>query len=142
MILALTIALLAAGGTYLVLQRGMLRLVIGMTLISHAVNLLILATGVPKWRGEAFPNITDLADAADPLPQAFVLTAIVIAMATTTYMLTLSGLGRSDDTLAEEVADEDSPLQTLGRSISGAEVAENLDHNAKRMESRSEEAKH
>ncbi|AZA10193.1 cation:proton antiporter subunit C [Corynebacterium pseudopelargi] len=142
MILALTIALLAAGGTYLVLQRGMLRLVIGMTLISHAVNLLILATGVPKWRGEAFPNITDLADAADPLPQAFVLTAIVIAMATTTYMLTLSGLGRSDDTLAEEVADEDSPLQTLGRSISSAEVAENLDHNAKRMQSRSEEAKH
>lgn len=140
MILAITIAVLAAGGTYLVLQRGMLRLVIGMTLISHAVNLLILATGVPKWRGEAFPSLTSLADAADPIPQAFVLTAIVIAMATTTYMLTLSGLGRSDDTLAEEVADEESPLQTLGRSISSAEVAENLDHNAKRIQQRGEHA--
>lgn len=123
MILALTIALLAAGGVYLVMQRGMLRIVIGMTLISHAANLIILAAGVPAWRGEPFPNFTDIADAADPLPQAFVLTAIVIAMATTTYMLTLSGLGRSDDTEAEEVADEESPLQTLGRSTSNAELA-------------------
>lgn len=123
MILALTIALLAAGGVYLVMQRGMLRIVIGMTLISHAANLIILATGVPSWRGEPFPSLTDLADAADPLPQAFVLTAIVIAMATTTYMLTLAGVGRSDDTEAEEVADEESPLQTLGRSTSNSELA-------------------
>lgn len=132
MILALTIAILAAGGTYLVLQRGMLRIVIGMTLISHAVNLLILYAGVPAWRGEPFPEITSLKDVADPLPQAFVLTAIVIAMATTTYMLTLSGLGRSDDTIAEEVADELSPLQTMGRSISNAELTEDQEHAAKR----------
>lgn len=123
MILALTIALLAAGGVYMVMQRGMLRIVMGMTLISHAANLTILAAGVPAWRGEPFPSFTDISDAADPLPQAFVLTAIVIAMATTTYMLTLAGLGRSDDTEAEEVADEESPLQTLGRSTSNAELA-------------------
>lgn len=132
MILALTIALLAAGGVYLVLQRGMLRIVIGMTLISHAANLIILSSGVPAWRGDPFPSLTDIDLAADPLPQAFVLTAIVIAMATTTYMLTLSGLGRSDDTAAEEVADEDSPLQTLGRSTTNAELAEAADHDAVR----------
>lgn len=128
MILALTIAILAAGGVYLVFQRGMLRIVIGMTLISHAANLIIVAIGVPAWRGEPFPSITDLNVAADPVPQAFVLTAIVIAMATTTYMLTLSGLGRSDDTEPEEVADEDSPLQTLGRSTTNAELAEDEAH--------------
>lgn len=137
MILALTIALLAGSGVYLVLQRGMLRIVIGMTLISHAANLIILAAGVPAWRGDPFPSITDLSVAADPLPQAFVLTAIVIAMATTTYMLTLSGLGRSDDTVAEEVADEDSPLQTLGRSTTNAELSAERDH----QDSEQEEAK-
>lgn len=133
MILSLTIAVLAAGGVYLVIQRGMLRIVLGMTLLSHATNLLILITGVTVWRGEPFPSLTDLANAADPLPQAFVLTAIVIAMATTTYMLTLSGLGRSDDTEAEEVADEDSPLQTLGRSTTTAELAATQAHLKKRQ---------
>ncbi|AKK04548.1 multisubunit Na+/H+ antiporter, MnhC subunit [Corynebacterium mustelae] len=132
MIISLTIALLAAGGVYLVVQRGMLRIVLGMTLLSHAANLLILAAGVPVWRGEPFPGHTEISDAADPLPQAFVLTAIVIAMATTTYMLTLSGLGRSDDTEAEVVADEDSPLQTLGRSTTTAELAASEAHLAKR----------
>lgn len=115
MILALTIAILMGGGVYLVVQRGMLRIVLGMTLISHATNLLILSTGIPAWRGEPFPSLTALEDAADPLPQAFVLTAIVIAMATTTYMLTLAGVGRSDDTEATPVTDEESPLQTLAR---------------------------
>ncbi|CAB0716402.1 cation:proton antiporter subunit C [Corynebacterium diphtheriae] len=139
MILSLSIAVLAAAGTYMVLQRGMLRIVIGMTLISHAVNLIILNAGVPKWRGEAFPSLTDISESSDPVPQAFVLTAIVIAMATTTYMLTLSGLGRSDDTLAEEVADETSPLQTLGRSTTNAEAVEDLEHATKRAATRQEE---
>ncbi|MHD0119776.1 cation:proton antiporter subunit C [Corynebacterium diphtheriae] len=139
MILSLSIAVLAAAGTYMVLQRGMLRIVIGMTLISHAVNLIILNAGVPKWRGEAFPSLTDISESSDPVPQAFVLTAIVIAMATTTYMLTLSDLGRSDDTLAEEVADETSPLQTLGRSTTNAEAVEDLEHAAKRAATRQEE---
>lgn len=139
MILSLSIAILAAGGVYLVMQRGMLRIVLGMTLLSHAANLLILITGVTVWRGEPFPSLTDLSSAADPLPQAFVLTAIVIAMATTTYMLTLSGLGRSDDTEAEEVADEDSPLQTLGRSTTTAELAATQAHLKKRQQTANHE---
>lgn len=132
MLISASIAILAAGGVYLVLQRGMVRIVLGMTLISHAVNLLILSTGVTTWRGEPFPSVTDLSESADPLPQAFVLTAIVIAMATTTYMLTLAGLGRSDDTEIELVADERSPLQTLGRSTTMAEIAASEAHLAKR----------
>ena len=46
MIIAIMAAVLAGGGTYLVLQRGMLRTIIGMTLISHAANMIILSTGV------------------------------------------------------------------------------------------------
>lgn len=117
MILALTIAVLFGGGVYLIQQRGMVRIVFGMSLIGHAANLTILYAGVPAWRGEAFPDRTALSDAADPLPQAFVLTAIVIAMATTTIMLALAALGRNDDTHSVEPDDDQSPLTTTARSM-------------------------
>ena len=72
MIIAVTIAVLVAGGVYMILQRGMVRIVFGMGLVSHATNLLILATGIGAWRSEPFAERTPLSDAADPLPQAFV----------------------------------------------------------------------
>ena len=117
MILAFTVAILFGGGVYLIQQRGMVRIVFGMSLIGHAANLTILYTGVPAWRGEGFPDRTALVDAADPLPQAFVLTAIVIAMATTTIMLALAALGRGDDTRSIEPDDDQSPLTTSARSV-------------------------
>ena len=123
MIIAVTIAVLVAGGVYMILQRGMVRIVFGMGLVSHATNLLILATGIWAWRSEPFAERTPLSDAADPLPQAFVLTAIVITMATTAFMLTLAALGRSDDTRTVEDPEEESPLETRGRTASVSESA-------------------
>ncbi|MHA2787851.1 cation:proton antiporter subunit C [Corynebacterium sp. S7] len=102
MIMALTIAVLVTGAVYLILQRGMVRIVFGMSLFGHASNLTLLATGVGAWRGEAFPSRTNIDDMSDPLPQAFVLTAIVIAMATTTILLMLAALGKNDDTFDDE----------------------------------------
>ena len=119
MILAIIIAILMGGGVYLILQRGMLRQILGLTLISHAVNLLILAAGVPAWRDEPLLNRTEAVDAADPLPQAFVLTAIVISMASTAVMLAMSALGRDDDTASAEDPERAARmfrgLQTIGR---------------------------
>lgn len=115
MIIAIITAVLAAGGTYLVLQRGMLRTIIGMTLISHATNLLILATGVGLWRDEPLIGHLDMDAAADPLPQAFVLTAIVISMAVTAFMLALAALGRDDDTRIKEDREAMAQLATAGR---------------------------
>ena len=123
MIIAVTIAVLVAGGVYMILQRGMVRIVFGMGLVSHATNLLILATGIGAWRSEPFAERTPLSDTADPLPQAFVLTAIVITMATTAFMLTLAALGRSDDTRTVEDPEEESPLETRGRTASVSESA-------------------
>ncbi len=119
--MALTIAVLVAGAVYLVLQRGMVRIIFGMSLFGHATNLTLLATGVGAWRGEDFPSRTPLSDMADPLPQAFVLTAIVIAMATTTILLMLSSLGWDDDTVSRPPETEPdvlrpSALSTAGRS--------------------------
>ena len=123
MIIAVTIAVLVAGGVYMILQRGMVRIVFGMGLVSHATNLLILATGIGAWRSEPFAERTPLSDAADPLPQAFVLTAIVITMAPTAFMLSLAALGRSDDTRTVEDPEEESPLETRGRTASVSESA-------------------
>ena len=57
MILALTVAVLVTGGVYLLLQRSMVRAVFGMTLISHAANFALLATGVPGWRAEPLTEV-------------------------------------------------------------------------------------
>ncbi|MCF4005733.1 cation:proton antiporter subunit C [Corynebacterium uropygiale] len=119
MIMALSISILVAGGVYLILTRGMVRIILGIGLISHAGNLLLLATGIGAWRGEPFMNRTSMDAIADPLPQAFVLTAIVISMAVTTILLTLSALGSNDDTHVAERMPEDGPstIDTAGRRI-------------------------
>lgn len=106
MILAITVGVLAAGGTYLLLQRSMVRTVFGISLLSHAANFVLLSAGVSGWRGEPLADRMDLATAADPLPQAFVLTAIVITLAVTVFMLMLAVLGNNDDTHAMPITGE------------------------------------
>ncbi len=106
-ILPLTIAVLVAGGTYLLCQDGMIRIIFGITLLSHAANLVLLAAGVPAWRGEPVVGAEGQGAAGDPLPMAFVLTAIVITLAVTVVMLALAALGRDDDThLMPETGEE------------------------------------
>ena len=97
MILAVTVAVLTAGGVYLLLQRSMVRAVFGLTLISHAANFALLSSGVGAWRAEPLADRSPAGLAADPLPQAFVLTAIVITLAVTIFMLALAVLGHDDD---------------------------------------------
>lgn len=120
MIISAIIAVLIAGGVYLVMQRGMVRIIIGTTLISHGVNLLLLATGVGAWRSDPISDLSSTADASDPLPQAFVLTAIVISMASTAVMLAMAALGKDDDTRSAEDTDraqrDSRNLDTRGRS--------------------------
>lgn len=106
MALALTVGVLIAGGVFMMLRRGMVRLIIGFALLSHGVNLLIMATGGIDRRGEPLGSSPDPATTADPLPQAFVLTAIVIAFAITMYMLVLAVTGDEDD---------DTDLELSGR---------------------------
>ena len=103
MSLALSIGLLAAAGVFMVLQRGMIRIILGFILLTHAVNLLIIAAGGVQRREAPFIG-GDMSLAADPLPQAFVLTAIVIAFAITVVLATLAVVGHGDDdTEAEPV---------------------------------------
>lgn len=108
MALALTVGVLIGGGVFMMLRRGMIRLIIGFILLSHGVNLLIMAAGGIDRRGEPLGAAPDPATTADPLPQAFVLTAIVIAFAITMYMLVLAVTGDDDD---------DTDLELTGREM-------------------------
>jgi len=119
MSLALSIGLLAAAGVFLVLQRGMIRIIFGFILLTHAVNLLIIAAGGVARRDAPFFG-GDTSQAADPLPQAFVLTAIVIAFAITVVLATLAVVGRGDDDTEAE-AEADAGSEALDSVLDGIE---------------------
>ena len=99
MSLALTIGLLLAAGIYLVLQRGMMRIVFGFVLLTHAINLLIIAAGGVARRDAPFFG-TDTSNAADPLPQAFVLSCTRTFLVWT-VMAVFSGLRSSASSYAQ-----------------------------------------
>ena len=89
-IVALAIGVLAGCGTWLLLRPRTFQVVIGLSLLSYAVNLFIVAMG--RLRMNAAPIVqagaaVDPAMLADPLPQALVLTAIVISFAMTALLL-------------------------------------------------------
>ncbi|SCL16089.1 multicomponent Na+:H+ antiporter subunit C [Micromonospora nigra] len=88
---ALVTGVLVAAGVFLLLRPGQLRVVLGFVLLGHAVNVLLLAAGGLQRRTSALEGPAP--DAADPLPQAFVLTAIVITFGITVHLL---GLLRRD----------------------------------------------
>ncbi|MGY1752041.1 sodium:proton antiporter [Blastococcus sp. SYSU D01042] len=112
---ALAVGVLVAGGAYLVLQRGLVRVVLGFVLLGHAVNVLMLAAGGMDRREVPLVGRSEPARTADPLPQAFVLTAIVIAFAVTVYLLALVRAG-SDAT-------EDGTPDPDAEAPAGEEVA-------------------
>lgn len=89
LILSLAIGVLTASGVYLVLRPRTFQVIIGLSLVSYAVNLFIFSMG--RLRIDAAPvldhAITDTAAYADPVPQALVLTAIVIGFAMTALFL-------------------------------------------------------
>ncbi|MET0189010.1 MAG: sodium:proton antiporter [Pseudonocardia sediminis] len=94
---AIAVGLLVLGGVYLILQRGLYRVVLGFVLLGHAVNVVLLAAGGLERRAPALLGQVDAGQAADPLPQAFVLTAIVIAFAITVLLLGLLHRGGDGD---------------------------------------------
>ncbi|GLC90504.1 Na(+)/H(+) antiporter subunit C [Lysinibacillus piscis] len=88
-LLAFVIGFLFMAATYLLLSKSLLRIIIGTGLLSHGAHLLILTMG--GLGGEAPPVLTDGArDFADPLPQALILTAIVISFGVTAFFLVLA----------------------------------------------------
>jgi multicomponent Na+:H+ antiporter subunit C len=105
--LAATAGLLFAVGTYLVLQRKLSRIIIGIALLTHGANVVMVGGGRPG-RAPIAGNGTPAQQAA-PLPQALALTAIVISFGVTALLLALayrSWLLTSDDEVRDDIEDE------------------------------------
>ena len=86
-VVALAVFLLVTAGVFLLLHRSLLRVALGLGCLSHAVHFIVLSGG--RW-GTRAPLIKEGVrpeDIGDPVTQAFVLTAIVIALAFTLYLL-------------------------------------------------------
>jgi multicomponent Na+:H+ antiporter subunit C len=120
-IMAGTAAALFAIGTYLLLQRKLSRVIVGLGLLGHGANVLFVNSGrrgLPPIIGQGDPS-----EFADPLPQALVLTAIVIGFGTTALLLALayrSWLLTNDDEVEDDIEDR----LVAGRGYSDLEVSD------------------
>lgn len=117
-VLALAIGVLTSSGVYLLLRPRTFQVIMGLTLMSYAVNLFIFSMGRLKVDSE--PVISQgvqvtLANTADPMPQALVLTAIVIGFAMTALflvvMLASRGLSGTDHVDGDDDALDDTGLK-------------------------------
>jgi multicomponent Na+:H+ antiporter subunit C len=87
-VMALTVGGLYAVGFYLLLQRSLMRVLIGVVVLGHGTNLLLQLVGGPPARVPIVGN-SPVETFSDPLPQALALTAVVITFALTTFLLAL-----------------------------------------------------
>lgn len=87
-LMAIVVGILFMTATYLMLSKSLLRIIIGTGLLSHGAHLLILSMGGLK-RGAA-PLLGEQGPYVDPLPQALILTAIVISFGVTSFFLVLA----------------------------------------------------
>lgn len=131
-VLAVTVGVLYAVGAWLMMQRSLTRVVIGLAVLGHAANLLLLSAGgragdVPFGGG-------DPATTADPLPQALALTAVVITFGVSGFLLAMayrSWRQRRDDIVEDDL--EDRRL---------AEAVRRLDEDRARRQAREAAAGH
>ncbi|MBP6711960.1 MAG: Na+/H+ antiporter subunit C [Propionivibrio sp.] len=97
LLLSLAVGVLTGCGIYLVLRARTFSVVLGLTLFSYAVNLFLFATGrLIIGKPPVIAAGLSVADYTDPLPQALVLTAIVIGFAMTAFVIMLGLRARAE----------------------------------------------
>jgi len=91
-LLSLLVGILFGASVYMFLRRSIVKLVLGIIFLSHATNLLLFVAGGLTSKAPAFVNPDDMnatMNTSDPLPQALILTAIVIGLGVTAFALVL-----------------------------------------------------
>jgi multicomponent Na+:H+ antiporter subunit C len=107
-LLAALAAILFACGAWLLMQRRLSRIIIGVGLLGHGANVLLITSGGGRGRMPIIGSDEPLGAYADPLPQALALTAIVITFGVTTFLLALgyrSWQITRDDRVEDDVED-------------------------------------
>lgn len=87
LVVASAVGVLTAGGVYLILRLRAFPVILGLALLSYAVNVFLFATGRLTVNAPAVLQKSGEASYADPLPQALVLTAIVISFGMTAVLV-------------------------------------------------------
>ena len=107
LVLVLAVAVLFAAGFNLLMERSLIRIVIGFMLLGHGANVLLLLAGGAAGSPPLLGGETER-PMADPLPQAMVLTAIVITFGVTAFLLALAFRSRillGEDEVRDDVED-------------------------------------
>ncbi len=124
--LAVVAGILIACGVYLLTERSLTRILMGVVLASNGVNILFLVAsgpaGPPPFVGSSEPGTS-----ADPLPQAMVLTAIVITLAVTAFVLTMAYRSfqlHGHDEVSDDV--EDARIRDLALRDEASESFEDI----------------
>jgi len=108
-LVASAIGILTAAGIYLVLRLRTFPVILGISLLTYAVNVFLFASG--RLTVGAPPILSDATNYTDPLPQALVLTAIVISFGMTAVVVMIalgSYLGSNDDNVDDPIEQEDA----------------------------------
>lgn len=131
MTLLVACAVMSGCGVYLLLERSLTRVLVGLVVLSNGVNLAFLAASGPAGES-AFWGSADPEQMSDPLPQALVLTAIVITLGTIAFLLALAHrswqlYGHDDvqddveDAAIRKLALDDATSDSFGLSTDGQE---------------------
>ncbi len=112
--LVVLVGVLYAGGTYLLLQRTLTRMILGLVFYGHGINVLLLLSGGRAGK----PPIVDGSPGpmVDPLPQAMALTTIVITFGISAFLLAVAY--RSWTLTGDDVAEDDVEDRRIARSVS------------------------
>lgn len=130
--MALVLAVLYSVGFYLLMQRSLVRILLGIVIIGHGANLLLQLAGGPPGRAPIVGSVPP-EQMTDPLPQAMALTAIVITFALTTFLLALayrSWILIGHDEVRDDV--EDRRISRLERRLAESEEDSELEGEATR----------
>lgn len=125
LVLLLAMVVLYSAGIYLLLDRSLTRVLLGFLMVGNATNLLLFLTGgffgVAPIYGQAEPG-----EMSDPLPQAFILTSIVITFGVSAFILALIyrawRLGRDGEDAVQD--DEHDAALTSAESLTTEEVTD------------------
>jgi multicomponent Na+:H+ antiporter subunit C len=109
--LVVLIGVLFALGTYLLLNRSLSRIVLGVAMLANGVNILIIGTGS---RPGAAPIVGAEGEPTDSVPQALVLTAIVIGFALVAFLLALAWRNWTID--GNDIVEDDVEDRRLARA--------------------------
>ncbi|GAA4048109.1 sodium:proton antiporter [Agromyces indicus] len=128
LVLVIVAAVLFGAGVAVMLERSLTRVLIGFLLVGNGVNLFMFSMAGAPGLAPLLVDGVDEAALSDPLPQAFVLTAIVINLGLTAFMLALvyrtwwlAQLGAQGDIIGDEEDAEEDAVETAGLIRSTAE---------------------